>query len=359
MNKKAIISTQMSWIFILIAGAIILLFFVSIIQKQKDITEKSIDVGITQQISSIINGIVSEEKTSSSIRMNPDIKIRLSCRDYRVRNIGNSYGQVIAFSPNEIIGNNLLVWSRDFNLPFRISNLLYLTSDKARYIFVYDNNEDEKLAEEIFNMLPDNIKNITEIKTKNEITNIEDKNNYKVRFIFFDHSNSNDGIITGSIIAIKNNLKKTKNKDISFLRVIPENSQLYGSLEFYNAKQPYSKGESIYITKETLIGAIFSENIEDYRCSLKKALKQALILDRVYINRTLTLSIYEKDDNCKVRLNETLETLKELKEKLEDAISIADTTIPIDKIEGLYATAYEELKQNNNALKLHSCPLVY
>jgi len=38
-NKKAIVEAQLTWVFVLIVGAVILLFFIGIAQKQKEIAD--------------------------------------------------------------------------------------------------------------------------------------------------------------------------------------------------------------------------------------------------------------------------------------------------------------------------------
>jgi len=352
----------MSWIFILLVGAIILLFFLFLIEKQRFISEQNMNIEISEKFSEIINGAVSGEKTSSSVKI-PDIEIRVSCKDYRIGNAGNDFKDVIIFSPDLIRGKNLLTWSRDFEMPFRVANLLYLTSDKVRYVFVYrDEGTSKKLEEKIYKMFPDEIKEIIDVVESGELSLIEDKNNYKVRFVFFDF----DEIDKDTINIIKNKIKKTRARDISILNIKPEKKYSIilnnGKLEFYKLdKIPYKKGESYYVKDEFILGAIFSENIEDYNCSVIKTFEQYRVLIEIYEKRCGKILEYYEDNydeaGCSYIFENVLGRLDEIKEDVDEVIKGK-----MDKMEEVYDKVYgifESLENYNNALKIKSCPLVY
>ena len=77
-QKIAQISIQFSWIFILIAGAIILLFFTSIIYKQKDISEQKLSASVLNQLETILTSSGLSSGTINAIDT-PQLELGFLC----------------------------------------------------------------------------------------------------------------------------------------------------------------------------------------------------------------------------------------------------------------------------------------
>ena len=66
-EKRGQIEITFNWIYIVIAGAVILLFFFSLVVKQKQISEERLSNEVVQIMSSILTGAGVSEKTKNFI----------------------------------------------------------------------------------------------------------------------------------------------------------------------------------------------------------------------------------------------------------------------------------------------------
>ena len=78
-SRKSQISIQFHWIFILIAGALILTFFVSIIMKQKSVSEQKIATTLITDLDEIISGAAAGDIESIHIVKIPETEIEYIC----------------------------------------------------------------------------------------------------------------------------------------------------------------------------------------------------------------------------------------------------------------------------------------
>lgn len=338
-KKKSQISIQFSWIFILIAGAIILIFFIGIIYKQKAVSETRLAGTVATDLEAILTGARISTGTVNVIQI-PKIEATFTCDemgdswfgvDWEKTGIKKSLPIEVVFAPNLIKGKELITWALDFSAPFKVTNFLYLTSPEIRYIFV---NPDEEIYEDF-----------PEETTKEEVltmAGISDKNNYKVKFIFFDQA-------PGTVPAP---LQHMPNKDITAIKITGK------TIEFFEKENSRFKstGQTFYITKPMLYAAIFAEDKIYYECNLKKAFKALNIVATVYADRETTLKEYYENNPDDRRAYCTLyyyeedtTALKQISEAcIQDMINCPGLSDPIAKLE-----------HDNLILKEHSCPLLY
>ena len=138
-NKKAMIEIQFHWIFILIVGAVILLFFATMIYRQKTVSETGISADVLVNLESIISGSMISTKTLNLLDIPKGTEISYKdCNQYEVGPYNKQTGTIVMFAPKKIAGRKLVTWALDWNVPYRVTNFLYLTSDDVRYILVDD-----------------------------------------------------------------------------------------------------------------------------------------------------------------------------------------------------------------------------
>src|SRR3989338_5160049 len=148
MRSKKAFEIQFNWIFVLIAGAAILIFFTSIIIKQKSITQSSTNIEMLKQMESIIAGASVSTDTIVPFEV-PDFEIRISCNKLSIGASSTQYQNLILFAPSLIKGNKLVAQTMEFREPYRSTNLLFVTSMQASYILIGDS-----LSKEINKTLP-------------------------------------------------------------------------------------------------------------------------------------------------------------------------------------------------------------
>ncbi len=320
-SKKGVVEAQLTWVFILIVGTIILLFFIGIAQKQRQIAEMKSSANILQQLDGILTGAEVSSGTSFLIKI-PKVEIELDCNSFSIGGLTKSLKTRIVFSPDLISGRQLIIYNLDWSVPYRVSNFLYLSSPEVRYVLVGG-------AEELNESLPEFMNK----EIVSSIDNLTDKNNYKVKFVFFDYTPSGTEGITN-----------LKTKDVTAISIdTAKGLDAYGTIEFYQVEDgQWSIGtETDYLKKESVVGAIFAENIDQYECAMKKASKKLKIVTSIHKTRATTLSNnYDPGSTCYTLLNQALNLLRE-DAGLEDTSSLV----------GLVSI--------NRQLQLLGCPTIY
>jgi len=357
--KKAAISIQFNWLFVLIAGAVILLFFFSIVQWQKKSSESKIDVAVLTNLDAILTGVRTTEYSTNVVTI-PKSEISFDCDNYYIGSTKKPIKGSIIFAPGLISGTKILTQTLSWSMPFKIANFLYLTSPQIRYILVYDPalTPSKNLLTDINKSLPTKymlIQGQTEIAMNKEIwnksyvKNVQDENNYKVKFIFFN---------TGYTNLALTNLQRMPDKDVTAIEVNEPNT-----INFYQKGGPsfIYTGTSYYLGKEALIGAIFSENSEMFNCSIQKGFAQLEITSQIYRNRSYDLMNYylglnPPDTRCGVFDHKNaalkLDTISKRSAFISQAVNVQN------EMTGLVGDISELQSYNNNA-NLHSCVLVY
>lgn len=351
MKKRGVIEVHFNWIFVLIAGAIILFFFISIVNKQREFSEIRSSGTIITNLESILTGAQISTNTINIVDI-PKVGIGFECNRYF---IGVTHKQTkgdVIFSPNLLKGKKLITWALEWNMPYRVTNFLYLTDPELRYVIV---NKPDRPGFKIFNELPKEMnKELIEI---NRLNTFSDKNNYKVKFIFFD--NKEDDVLS--------KLNEMQDGDVTAIVLmdftgedkIPD----IGKIEFFQKKGPVweSKGITFYLKKESLFGAIFVADKEMYDCVMKKSFNKLNLVTKIYLNRSSTLVDYYGINNlgCAGVHSSAVTNLRNMEITSEDRIN----DFP-HRLQGLnnmaamndYST---NIKNENQRAQLFSCVLIY
>ena len=138
LNKRGQVETPVNWIFVLIAGTVILLFFGIVMFRVQDTSEKQADVSLITNMNSIISGIELSSSTSVLIEDLPPEKVLFECQGYTLGGLSGSYNQRLTFAPSNLNIRPLIVWTLDWSMPYFVSNFVYLSNPNLKYIFVYD-----------------------------------------------------------------------------------------------------------------------------------------------------------------------------------------------------------------------------
>lgn len=335
-NKKAF-EIQFNWLFVLAAGAAILIFFTVILVKQKSVSEASVRVNVIKSLEAIITGAGISKDTINLIDM-PDSVIEIGCNKVSLGGTSKQYQNLVLFAPSLLKGKRLVTQTTAFSVPYRATNLLYITSLDVRYIIIGSS----ALAKAMNNSLPSDLKK--EIYSTAPLS-FQNKNNYNVRFIVFDRADLESIDLT--------KFDKMEDSDVTALSVIGDINS--GTIEFYQKDgiSWTSKRDSYYITKSSLLGAVYSEASEAYECSMRNALSRLTLVNKIYISRTKTLR-----DNAVLNSNIACadlygRALIELDNIGRASSELSDTNI------GALINAAGSLAELNKDAQLNSCPLIY
>ncbi len=277
---KAQLDVQFNWVFILIVGAIILSFFVSASLWYKNTQEQKITAQIVVNVESLLNTAAESPKTAQTITI-PDIKLSFTClldcneygcvSDFSGGGITRSTETDIVFSHSTLSGTQLITWALEWDLPYKIANFLYITTDSIRYIILYD-DEHSSLAYAVNSLLAENSYLTKEtIKVDDAATiSITNKNDAYVRIISFLDKD------TLPLNSFEDSLGQQQEKwDIIAIKGTEDEGTIV-----------YTDGEASYSGLPLLIGALFSPTKEFYLCNRQKALLQADIITKAYAART-------------------------------------------------------------------------
>lgn len=334
---KAQIDVQFNWVFILIAGAIILSFFVGAAVWYKNIQEQKITSKIVVDLDSLLKTAQESPRTARTTTI-PDVTLSFTCSldcneygcasDFSGGGISRATETEIIFAHYTLSGTQLITWALEWDMPFKIANFLYVTSDTIRYIIIYD-DEHSALAYAVNSLLSEN-----SYLTKETIKITDD----------FSITNKNDAYVR--IISFAEDLPRQTIEDAFGTGNTWDIITVTGSED--RGTVIYNDGEVSYTGLPLLIGALFSPNKEFYLCNLQKAILQADIVSDVYATRTAALydSFSAHKEYCTYYYDETIqEAIKEIPHALENNEDVTE-----------YA---EILEQANNYAVMKGCPRLY
>ena len=275
MNKKGFLQISFAWLFAIIVGAFILFLAIfastSIIQTEQTSTDAQTakEIGIllnpleTGFETGKTNSIIIPSETRIFNRCNNDgffgrqiIKVsQKTFGEWTDTGVDVGFSNKYIFSENFVEGKKFFLFSKPFEFPFKVTDLIYLTSAEKKYCFL---NPPKQIEEEISSLNQENL-----------LLNNCDVNS--VRVCFNSNSNCDITVNYGSRYVDKNNER----------------------MFFYTDSLMYS--------------AIFSEK-EIYECQLKRVMQRAEQLSLLYVDKAEFIS----REGCNTNLNQELLELNNL-----------------------------------------------
>lgn len=330
------------------------MFFLTIIFRSMGDSDAQVSRKVVDQLVAIFAGSEVATDTAQEVQM-PDINIQFVCdelgvSEFSIKEAGINKQVPVTpfFAPGIVSGRRMTTWSLDWSIPFRVTNFVFVTSPKMRYYFIGEDSygllkdlpREDMMTREIYSSVSD----IPE-------EGIEDKNNYKVKFILFGEFDVN---------SIKHNLKNNP-EDISAIRF--DNGKIYfykhNGIQFVPDGPERNPEEGVsYLSKTEQYAAIFTQDYISYTCNMKKAFKRLEQVSRVYGLRVNLFKIpgcsyrvaedilYQKNIN-----NPNKNSMQKLAYECYNNIESCRYSIISGSIDGLHS--------KNRQLEYGSCPLIY
>lgn len=332
-NKKAF-EVQFNWLFVLVAGAAILLFFSVVVAKQKSVSETSTKATVLKSVEAIITGAGVSTDTINNIEI-PLSSIEIGCGRISIGGVSKQHQNLVLFAPSLTKGSRLITQTLTFSAPYRATNLLYMTSLQIRYIVIGDTN----LAKQINKSLPSELKK----EFYQSMPEIRNSNNYKVRFVIF-----------GEMIEFPKSLEKMPDYDVTAIKVNGDSEK--GIIEFWQKEGNswLSKGTSSYIGKSSLIGAVYTDTLELYECNMQNVFTRLNLVTKIYSEKTKKLvqkgTVSSRDTQCNQFYNNALSQLNSIFE--------ASSIFNRENIDVISESA-KLLSDENKHAQVYSCTLIY
>ena len=342
-SKKASIEVQFNWVFVLIAGAVILIAFFSFISKQRAASDQGLAESLVKDIAFLAEGAASAKKAWQTIEgtsrdIEPKCEEDCSC-SLNVGGYTHPFGDLMLFVPSPLSGDKLVFWSQDWSIPFRTTNFLYMSSKNIKYWLVYT-QKNEPLIEEITSIFPREL--TMQTIHLDDLNTIESEDYEFIKIVFL-----NSGFFRADDLAQKlhESLERVNVKGV----LIDQNKAEATFYEKINPKKLEFVAKKAPIAGlATILGAIFSEDQNMYSCQLEKALEKSESVIRIYAERTRDFRnaniegcVYEGAINM-------LDSMASSAGQLSLGVEGQRLQFPI-----------EDLEQVNRDLLNQGCPLVY
>jgi len=297
-NKKGDLEISFGWLFAIIAGVIIIVLAIYFSSKLIGTEQETRNAETGKEIGILLNPLETsfESAQTTSITIPVETRINNGCsiigafgrqtiqldqksfNEWTKTNINVFFSNKYIFSEEQVEGKKFYIFSKPFDFPFKVADLVYMTSANEKYCFI---EPPEDIKEELSNLNQANI--LTEDCVGDEI---------KVCF----NAGSCD-------INVNYNL---------------------GSVE--------KNGETIYFDEgddALMYAGIFSEKAV-YECQLKRLMLRIKTLSKLYESKEI---ISEKEGCTDNSLFGDLEILNELSEGFESSEGINALEIIAENLE--------------------------
>jgi hypothetical protein len=162
-NSKGALEISFGWLFAILAGIVIIFIALYFSSKLINVQQESISAQTGKEIGSLLNPLETgfESSQTTSITIPTETKINNICdidgefgtqsiqldqksfNKWVETDVAVSFYNKYIFSEKEIIGKKFYIFSKPFNFPFKIADLMYIVSSNERYCFVGATNEIE------------------------------------------------------------------------------------------------------------------------------------------------------------------------------------------------------------------------
>lgn len=166
-NRRGNFQFSFGWIFAIIAGVIIVFLAIYGVTKFMNLEKSSVNAQTATDIGVLTNPLESSFETVKRAMISTPAETRIYTNCSNASNFGRqivrtsvkSYNQwseeginvyfqnKFIFSENPVEGKNFYVFSKPFEFPFKVSDLIYLTSTKDKYCFIDAPRDIEKEIE--------------------------------------------------------------------------------------------------------------------------------------------------------------------------------------------------------------------
>lgn len=298
-------------IFTMLAGVMILVFFVKFAFDQKSLQE---DINIRESVVNLddqLDAFAISSSSSKIINFPSKVNVKFECEGLQTGDYSRGDEKII-FS-DEINSNEIKAWTLAWNFPFKAANFFYLT-DSRRILLVYDSESFEFVDQldfpRAFNVQKQDIRFFDADRIKSEIGDT------KMTIAFF----------TG--VSALNIKQKLQNADVI-------------TVEHQNNEIMIDGQRDFYLGEEMLYGALFDP--EEYSCLKNRALSRLRDMSSIY-SQKLSLVALKSSPTCRSYLIESKNTL--------------DTFRTQDARGSLYEMM-DKIDRQNKDLEKNGCQKIY
>jgi len=271
-GRKAQLDMQFSWIFILLAGGVILMLFFKVATTQRQLSEDKAAVKLLNDFDAITKAALQTRDTVQSIQL-PRIGLAFECSESCACQL--NFGRLALpfddrpiFAPAQIRGQTAKMWVLDWNVPFRVTNFLFVTNEQTKYFII--NPGSSEILRRLQGKLPPEVN--YEVVTDMGQARNEDYDN--AVFVFEGEAQSLSTIAS-----------RFRGARLRAVGIKPE-----GKLTFLDQeRRAFVAKESGYLGDEMIFGAVMARDGKLYECNVRTAFSRLLGVALVSLNRANAL----------------------------------------------------------------------
>ena len=284
-KKSGQVQVTFNWIYVLIAGAVILMFFIGLVVKQKAVSEERLTGDVVRLMESVFTAAGVSEKTKNFLDTSglAGYTLYFDCSngvgEYGIKDaLGKTENALEPiFSPLELRTSQLIVWSLPYKLPYKIIDLLMVTSVNTKYFL----RGDPSFAVEFRNATAGF--NMQIVPTAAKYNDLEPGKNFQVRIVDLDGTVVQPG---GNVPVKLQALDKERVTAVSFSLMDGMKTATYYQMD--NSGRWKKIGPSVPILSlgekrdAATYAAIFAQDGERYSCNMRKVFKRLKYVNQVY-----------------------------------------------------------------------------
>ncbi len=340
-NRKGAVQVQFTWIFALIAGAVILLFFVQFISQLLDIGEDTMCTEFVSLLDTVFVGAETALGTVNNISLG-SFDMTFDCTTYSMPECSSALETKIIFASDRLKGNMLISYAEGFDMPYRSANILYLTTPETRYVFVRGGP-----VETLYDMMPDGVQ--SELVQQAVASSLEDMNHEIVRVVVNEGDTSSITLPLGEL----NTLSKGTLSVIGVESIAPDVMRItFFEQDAGDATLFNPRGSFEVAGDAALLGAVFAGNSELFNCTMDNVLEHYQYMTEVLYRRSESMR-YEMSltEACRDRYALAGNEFSQLRNTIIDYKRMGSP--------GTLMAHVSALSDINEQLKLYSCPTLY
>ncbi len=349
MAVRGQLEIQFNWIFILIAGTVILGFFFSIIVKQQSVSEQKLAISLVNELDAITTGASVAKGAAQRLDL-PKAGIDFSCSEecacaFSIGKVSRDFKDKIMFAPKRIEGDEIVFWTLDWKVPFRATNFLFATNERIKYFFVADDSqESQQLRAKVQALVPEQVNadfiTLTDVDCASTPDCVRNENYVQVKLVFLNIDPNFGGL------QLHDSFAETT---ISAALITPDYVNFYKRKNLVS--QEFDASRAYYVGDAGLFAAIFAEDEIMFRCNLQEASRKLSYVSKVLADRA---EVFRGDaeliaQGCPYNPG-TLEAIRMLAASQANELS-ADILALRDHA--------STLNIENDALLRQSCPTLY
>jgi hypothetical protein len=345
MQRKAQVEISFHWVFVIIAGAAILIFFLILTARERQSSTAEISQVVGTRLESLLATI---QQNPDSVQTQDSLSVEL---DFHCEADGHTYSlkggtqripldTEVIFSPSTVGGSKTITWTKLYAAPYPVTQVLYLSDEKTQYVFIDDASHTMK---GYYDALPGNF--------EKRLVSMED-------FASFTDEGFRQYIIaTSDSAGVLSRLPKTV-RGKSRIVDVKVNAGIITFIDPDGSANPPPAGKPYY-TDQALFGAVISGDEKLYGCAMEKLMHTSRIVGEVNLARADALNATVAADPSGTKCQYFF--FAELPQEYLESI-ISNSTYLAAGSSGSYAgleNAVDSLANMNREMARANCPTIY